>query len=98
MLEQVFLFLSSKTWIHKTSEADPCLYIRNENGKLLLVALYVDDGLVVAIDQEDSKTFIEERRSLRLLQNQLHIFWVLKLNASMMVPLRLVNKHMQRRY
>lgn len=41
---------------------------------MLLVALYVDDGLVVAIDQEDSKTFIEERRSLRLLQKPASYF------------------------
>ncbi|KAK9739444.1 Reverse transcriptase (RNA-dependent DNA polymerase) [Popillia japonica] len=28
----------------KVSQADPCLYIRNQNGRQLLVVLYVDDA------------------------------------------------------
>lgn len=44
----------------KTSEADPCLYIRKRSKNLLLVVLYVDDGLVVATDLENSKILIEE--------------------------------------
>lgn len=34
------------------SKADPCLYYRKEEGKKLLVVLYVDDGLVAASRKE----------------------------------------------
>lgn len=44
----------------KISEADQCLFIREEGGKKLLVALYVDDGLIAATDEEDSRKFINE--------------------------------------
>ena len=49
-------FLSSIGF--KTSEADSCLHIRTKNGKKLMVALYVDDGLVVATDMNDANKFI----------------------------------------
>jgi hypothetical protein len=42
------------------SEADPCLYIRERNGRKLLIVLYVDDGLIAATDQQDSDMFIKE--------------------------------------
>lgn len=45
------------------SEADPCLYIRERKGKKLLIALYVDDGLIAANDQHDSEMFIKELRA-----------------------------------
>jgi len=37
----------------RESEADPCLYYRKEEGRKLLVVLYVDDGLVAASRKED---------------------------------------------
>lgn len=45
-----------------TSTADPCLFIRNRNGKRLIVAIYVDDGLVAASDQEEVNNFLTELR------------------------------------
>ena len=44
----------------KVSEADPCLYIRNRAGKKILLALYVDDGLVAASDLKELKEFIAD--------------------------------------
>ena len=47
----------------KASQADPCLFIRESNNKKLILALYVDDGLIAATDTNDLKTFIEELKS-----------------------------------
>ena len=44
----------------KVSAADPCLYIRNRGGKKLLLALYVDDGLLAATDIQDLNSFISQ--------------------------------------
>jgi len=37
----------------KVSAADPCLYVRYRDGKKLLLALYVDDGLLAATDIQE---------------------------------------------
>lgn len=34
-------------------EAEPCLYIRNEEGNKLIRTFYIDDGLVDATDPKD---------------------------------------------
>lgn len=58
-------FLVSSNFTQSTS--DPCLYIR-ENGKSkVLIALYVDDGLVASTTEDDGKKFIKE------LQNRFKI-------------------------
>ena len=44
----------------KPSEADPCLYIRENEGRKLLIALYVDDGLIAATDKRDAELFIKD--------------------------------------
>ncbi|GBM73807.1 Retrovirus-related Pol polyprotein from transposon TNT 1-94 [Araneus ventricosus] len=36
----------------KASDADPCLYSKEVNGRKLLIVLYVDNGLVVATNQD----------------------------------------------
>jgi len=40
------------------SDADPCLYVRQNNGRKLIVVLYVDDGLVAATDADDCRDFL----------------------------------------
>ena len=45
------------------SEADPCLYVREKNGKKLILVVYVDDGLVAATDSQDLEDFLEELKS-----------------------------------
>ncbi|CAA9995003.1 unnamed protein product [Nesidiocoris tenuis] len=41
----------------KPSEADPCLFLKHPN---LMVALYVDDGIVASTSEEDQLNFLEE--------------------------------------
>ncbi|GBN28663.1 hypothetical protein AVEN_258211-1 [Araneus ventricosus] len=47
----------------KTSEADPCLYIRDKYEKKSIVCLYVDDGLVAATDLKESEKSIDDLNS-----------------------------------
>ena len=42
------------------SEADPCLFIRVNGDRKIIVALYVDDGLVASTHREDADQFITE--------------------------------------
>lgn len=42
----------------KKSDADPCLFIKNKNNKKVLVALYVDDGLVASNDPQLKQEFM----------------------------------------
>ena len=44
----------------KSSFADPCLYIRNLNGRKLILVLYVDDGLIASSNKEDVEQFITD--------------------------------------
>ena len=44
----------------KSSFADPCLYIRNRNGRKLILVLYVDDGLIASSNKEDVEQFITD--------------------------------------
>ncbi|GBM55333.1 Retrovirus-related Pol polyprotein from transposon TNT 1-94 [Araneus ventricosus] len=44
----------------KASDADPCLYTKEVNGRKLLIVLYVDVGLVAATNQEDLDNFLKE--------------------------------------
>lgn len=37
----------------KTNDADPFVYTRWRNGNKLLLIIYVDDGLLVVIDQQE---------------------------------------------
>jgi transposase InsO family protein len=47
----------------KVSDADPCLYVRVNNNKILLLALYVDDGLLAATDMQDLNLFISRMKA-----------------------------------
>ena len=47
----------------RASDADPCLYFRERNGKKLILVLYVDDGLVGATDPCELDAFLEELRT-----------------------------------
>lgn len=44
----------------KMSEADPCLHIRGTNENKILIACFVDDGLVMAKDPKEAEGFISE--------------------------------------
>lgn len=47
----------------KASDADPCLYVRERNGKKLILVIYVDDGLLAATDAQEMDIFIGELKS-----------------------------------
>lgn len=44
----------------KKSDADPCLFIKKEGGHTLLLALYVDDGIIAYNNDVMKDTFIED--------------------------------------
>lgn len=47
------------------SEADPCVYVRERGQKKILLALYVDDGLLAASDEKEADDFIENELKRR---------------------------------
>lgn len=47
----------------KNSDADPCLFYSTANGHKIILALYVDDGLVAAETDGDLKRFITDLKS-----------------------------------
>lgn len=47
------------------SEADPCLYVRQRGKTKILLALYVDDGLLVSSDDVEADNFIENELKVR---------------------------------
>lgn len=46
-----------------SSEADPCVYIRGENGKLSIIGLFVDDCLIITDAEQDLKRVKQEFQS-----------------------------------
>ena len=47
----------------KQSDADPCLFIFDRGSNKLLLALYVDDGIVAATDERELSEFAEKLKS-----------------------------------
>lgn len=47
----------------KQSDSDPCLFILERGKKKLLLALYVDDGIVAATDKDELSVFEEKLKS-----------------------------------
>lgn len=47
----------------RTSNEDPCVYIRRRKTEKIIIALYVDDGLIAATNRSDLNHFIEELQS-----------------------------------
>lgn len=44
----------------KQCDKDPCLFIRNARNTKIILALYVDDGLVATSNEKESERFIKE--------------------------------------
>lgn len=40
-------------------ESDPCVFVREQNGKTLILAIYIDDGIIVADDEKDILAVID---------------------------------------
>ncbi|BET01094.1 Reverse transcriptase (RNA-dependent DNA polymerase) [Nesidiocoris tenuis] len=46
----------------KQSDADPCLFVRKTESSMIMIALYVDDGLVASTDKKSLDAFLDELR------------------------------------
>ncbi|UYV60529.1 hypothetical protein LAZ67_1001422 [Cordylochernes scorpioides] len=44
----------------KESTADPCLFFRKTNDHLLIIAIYVDDGIIAGTNEQEIKEFLDE--------------------------------------
>lgn len=44
----------------KSSDADPCLFIRKRNSRKILIGLFVDDGIVASTDKSELEKFQRE--------------------------------------
>ncbi|UYV65651.1 hypothetical protein LAZ67_3004955 [Cordylochernes scorpioides] len=44
----------------KENTADPCLFFRKTNDQLLIIAIYVDDGIVAGTNEQEIKEFLDE--------------------------------------
>ncbi|UYV74917.1 hypothetical protein LAZ67_12001798 [Cordylochernes scorpioides] len=42
------------------STADPCLFFRKTNDQLLIIAIYVDDGIIAGTNEQEIKKFLDE--------------------------------------
>jgi len=68
----------------EVSEADPCLFYSTVDGHKLIIALYVDDGLVAAQNEEDLNSFLFE------LSSEFHVT-VLPATCFLGLQIRLLN-------
>lgn len=59
----------------KQSIADPCLFVRNQQGRKLVVAIYVDDGLIAGSDDKLIDEFITQlKNEFQITVSQLENF------------------------
>ena len=59
----------------KFSTAKPCIFVRQCNGKKLIVAIYVDDGLIAGSDESKINVFIHQlRRTFKIMTGTLSNF------------------------
>lgn len=59
----------------RVSKEEPCLFIREKNGAKVVLALYVDDGLVAATHQEDLQEFLGQLEAeFKIVQNEATYF------------------------
>lgn len=57
------------------SKADPCLFTRNQNGKKLFIAIYVDDGLMAGSDIHEINAFMNDlKNSFKITSGELNNF------------------------
>jgi len=59
----------------KVSTEDPCIFLRQCNGKKLIVAIYVDDGLIAGSDASEIDVFIDQlHRNFKIMLGTLSNF------------------------
>lgn len=67
----------------KPSNADPCLYFNNVNGRKMILALYVDDGLVAASDQQELDEFLSKLKDeFKIRSSEANYFLGLEIQRS----------------
>ncbi|UYV63360.1 hypothetical protein LAZ67_2003844, partial [Cordylochernes scorpioides] len=49
-----------KVRCRKESTTDPCLFFRKTNDQLLIIAIYVDDGIIAGTNEQEIKEFLDE--------------------------------------
>lgn len=65
------------------SEADPCVFVRHRGEHRVIIALYVDDGLVAATSKEEAKALIDELTSeFKIKAKEASYFLGLEINRS----------------
>ncbi|UYV78997.1 hypothetical protein LAZ67_17000580, partial [Cordylochernes scorpioides] len=58
----------------KESTADPCLFFRKTNDHLLIIAIYVDDGIIAGTNEQEIKEFLELMFSFKITSEPLNYF------------------------
>lgn len=82
----------------KTSKHDPCVFIRNDDNGCVILAIYIDDGLVAATSGELIKNLIAHlQKEFNVKVFEAKHFWVSKLNETLMVQFSLGKRRIQRR-
>ncbi|UYV70787.1 hypothetical protein LAZ67_8000616 [Cordylochernes scorpioides] len=60
----------------KESTADPCLFFRKTNYHLLIIAIYVDDGIIAGTNEQEIKEFLDELMfSFKITSEPLNYFF-----------------------
>jgi transposase InsO family protein len=74
-------FLRSREF--EQSEADPCVFVRHRGKQKVIIALYVDDGLVAATSKEEAEVLIDELTSeFKVTAKEASYFLGLEINQS----------------
>lgn len=60
----------------KMSEADPCLFVRRREEKIIILALYVDDGLIACSDEEEAQRFLTELKERFKIKSKLANYYL----------------------
>jgi hypothetical protein len=65
------VFAWNDTWVallkklgFKQSKFDPCVFMRNRNGKILMLSTWVDDAPLVSNDKQEKESFLAELRKV----------------------------------
>lgn len=67
----------------KRSDADSCLFIKKDGQNTLLLALYVDDGLLASTDDHMKETFLERlKKQFKISAKPASYFLGLEINAT----------------
>jgi hypothetical protein len=79
--KRLYDFLRSRDF--EQSEADPCVFVRHRGKQKIIIALYVDDGLVAATSEQEAELLIAELKSeFQVKAKEASYFLGLEINKS----------------